>query len=128
VARKKRAPISDGDRREVGRLLRDLRRAVGYRSVESAAGTAGCPASRQTIYAYERGGLTPNLAQFLELVEFYALVAPRGDDAKADEDVRAQSVAAVMRALTLPAYHVTDALSLVGRLQPPADGRRRTTR
>ena len=128
MARKKRAPISDADRREVGRLLRDLRRAVGYRSVESAAGTAGCPASRQTIYAYERGGLTPNLAQFLELVEFYALVAPRGDDAKADEDVRAQSVAAVTRALTLPAYHVTEALTLVGRLQPPADGRRRTTR
>jgi len=129
VARKKRAPISDADRREVGRLLRDLRRAVGYRSVEAVAGTSGCPASRQTIYAYERGGLTPNLAQFLELVEFYALVAPRGDDAKADEDVRSQGVAAVTRALTLPAYHVTEALALVGRLQPAAtDGRRRTSR
>ena len=56
-------------------------------------------------------------------------MAPRGDDAKADEDVLAQSVAAVTRALTLPAYHVTEALTLVGRLQPPAaDGRRRTTR
>jgi hypothetical protein len=31
-----------------------------------------------------------------------------------------------MRALTLPAYHVTEALDLIQRLQPPpAGGRRR---
>ena len=129
VARKKQPPVSDRDREVIGGLLRDLRRAAGFRSVEAASATPECPASRQTIYAYERGGLTPNLAQFLELVEFYALVAPRGDDAKADEDVRSQSVAAVTRALTLPAYHVTEALALVGRLQPTAgDGRRRASR
>ena len=73
-----------------------IRRAAGYPSVEGAASVAGCPAARQTIYGYERGGFTPSLAQFLELVEFYVLRAPiRGDGAKADEDLRAQGVAAV---------------------------------
>ena len=126
MARKKTPPISDADRKVVGSLLRDLRRAVGFRSVEGAAGTTGCPASRQTIYSYERGSLTPSLQQFLELVGFYVLVAPRGSDAKPDEDVRAQGVAAVTRALTLSAYHVTDAIQLVARIQPPpATGRPR---
>jgi hypothetical protein len=126
VARKRTPPISDADRKVVGRLLRDLRRAVGFRAVESAAATNGCPASRQTIYSYERGSLTPSLKQFLELVEFYVLVAQRGTDAKPDEDVRAQGVAAVTRALTLAAYHVPDAMQLVARMQPaPAEGRRK---
>jgi transcriptional regulator with XRE-family HTH domain len=129
MARKRTPPISDADRKVIGRLLRELRRAVGFRSVESASATPRCPASRQTIYSYERGGLTPSLKQFLELVEFYVLDAPRGEGAKPDEDVRAQGVAAVTRALTLPAYHVTDAMALVARMQPSeAEGRRRRTR
>jgi hypothetical protein len=129
MARKRTPPISDADRKVIGRLLRELRRAVGFRSVESASATPRCPASRQTIYSYERGGLTPSLKQFLELVEFYVLDAPRGEGAKPDEDVRAQGVAAVTRALTLPAYHVTDAMALVARIQPSeAEGRRRRTR
>jgi DNA-binding XRE family transcriptional regulator len=115
VARKKHPPISAGDRRVVGGLLRDLRRAAGYRSVESAAHVEACPASRQTIYAYERGGLTPSLPQLLELVEFYALRAPTGD---AVPQLRVMGVATVTRALTLPAYHVTDAWDLIARLQP----------
>ncbi len=126
MARKKTPPISRDDREVVGRLLRDLRRAAGYRSVEAASDVGGCPASRQTIYAYERGGLTPNLPQFLDLVEFYVLRAPARDGAKAEEDLRAQGVAAVTRALGLRAYHVADAWSLVGRMQPVgAAGRRR---
>lgn len=126
MARKKQPPISDEDREVVGRLLREVRRGAGYRSVEAAAGTQGCPAARQTIYAYERGGFTPSLAQFLELVEFYVLRAPvRGEDAKADEDLRAQGVAAVTRALTLRAYHVPDAMELIARMQPVAPTRRR---
>ena len=125
VARKKTPPISVQDREVVGRLLRDLRRAAGYRSVESASSLAACPSSRQTIYAYERGGLTPNLQQFLELVGFYVLEAPRGDGAKADEDLRAQGVAAVMRVLSLPAYHVAQAMDLVARMQPVAPVRRK---
>jgi DNA-binding XRE family transcriptional regulator len=130
VARKKQPPISDEDRQLVGRLLREVRRAAGYRSVETAAGVDGCPAARQTIYAYERGGFTPSLAQFLELVEFYVLEAPvRGDGAKADEDLRAQGVAAVTQALTLRVYHVPDATDLIARMQPvgPARRRRRAT-
>ena len=115
MARKKQPPISAGDRRVVGGLLRDLRRAAGYRSVGSAAAVAACPASRQTIYAYERGGLTPSLPQLLELVEFYALVAPGAD---ARPELRVLGVAAITRALTLPAYHVTDAWDLIARLQP----------
>ena len=115
MARKKQPPISDEDREVIGRLLREVRRAAGYRSVEDRGRTSpGCPAARQTIYAYERGGLTPSLAQFLELVEFYVLRgAGRGDGAKPDEDLRAQGVAAVTRALDLPAYHVTEAMELV---------------
>lgn len=107
----------------LGTLLRELRRAAGYRSVESAASVSGAPSSRQTIYAYERGGLVPSLAQFLDLVAFYVLEAPHPDGAKADEDLRAQGVAAVARALTLPAYHVTAAQDLIARMQP--GGRRR---
>jgi hypothetical protein len=31
------------------------------------ADAPGCPAARQTIHAYERGGLTPSRKQFLEV-------------------------------------------------------------
>jgi hypothetical protein len=126
VPRKKLQPVDPQDARTIGGLLRDLRRASGIRSAQEAASLPDCPAARQTIYAYERGGLVPSLAQFLELVEFYAL-EPRGEsDPKAADDLRAQGVAAVMRALWLPAYHVRDAMDLVARLQPtPGRGRRR---
>ncbi len=104
----------------IGGLLRDVRRAAGYRSVESATATKGCPASRQTIYAYERGGLVPSLPQFLELIEFYVLKAPvkGAPGAKAEDDLRALGVVAVTRALTLPAYHVPHATELIARMQP----------
>ena len=84
VARKKHPPISDDDRAVIGALLREVRRAAGYRSAETAAGAPGCPASRQTIYAYERGGLVPSLVQFLELSEFYVLgrLSVAGDGGK----------------------------------------------
>ena len=108
----------------MGGLLRDLRRAAGYRSVESAAVVAGAPSSRQTIYAYERGGLTPSLAQFLDLVEFYVLEAPHPEGAKADDDLRAQGIAAVARALSLAAYHVARAQDLMTRMQPGSRRRR----
>ena len=126
MARKKQTPISEDDRRVLGGLLRDIRRSAGYRSVDKAAGTKGCPAARQTIYAYERGGLVPSLAQFLELMEFYVLEAPvSGNGAKPEGDLRAQGVAAVVRALSLPAYHVSDANELIARMQPQAGPRRR---
>ena len=124
VARTKQPPISADDRRVVGQLLRDLRRGAGYRSVESVAALSGAPSSRQTIYAYERGGLVPSLAQFLDLVEFYVLKAPRVDGAKPEDDLRAQGVAAVTRVLTLPAYHVSAAQDLVARMQPRTRRRR----
>jgi DNA-binding XRE family transcriptional regulator len=118
VARTKQPPKSAEDRRVVGGLLRELRKAAGYRSVDAAAVVADAPSSRQTIYAYERGGLTPSLAQFLDLVEFYVLRAPHPDGAKAQDDLRAQGVAAVTRVLTLPLYHVAAAQDLVARMQP----------
>ena len=124
MARTKRPPISEDDRSVVGSLLRNLRRAAGYRSVEAAAGTKGAPASRQTIYAYERGGLVPSLKQFLELVEFYVLRTP-ASGSKPEADLRAQGVAAVVRALTLPAYHVSEAMELVARMQPASATRSR---
>jgi DNA-binding XRE family transcriptional regulator len=120
VARTKRSPVSVQDRKVIGGLLREIRRSAGYRSVESAAATNGCPASRQTIYAYERGGLVPSLQQFLELVQFFVLEAPMPDapGAKPQTDLRAHGVAAVTRALALPAYHVSEAMDLIGRMQP----------
>jgi len=102
----------------VGGLLRELRKAAGYRSVDAAAAVTGAPSSRQTIYAYERGGLTPSLAQFLDLVEFYVLRAPHLEGAKPEDDLRAQGVAAVTRVLTLPLYHVAAAQDLVAAMQP----------
>jgi hypothetical protein len=116
MARTKRPPISSKDRGVVGSLLREVRRAAGFRSVDAAAGTPGCPAARQTIYAYERGGLTPSLPQFLELIEFYVLDAPHADDARSDDDLRTLGTAAVARALHLPAYHVVDAWDLIARM------------
>jgi hypothetical protein len=120
MARKKQPPVADEDRRVLGGLLRELRRAAGYRSVERASDTRGCPAARQTIYAYERGGLVPSLKQFLELVEFYVLNGPPNEGGKPEADLRAQGVAAVVRALSLPAYHVSEAMELVARMQPAA--------
>ena len=118
VARTKQPPISAEDRRIVGGLLRDLRKAAGYRSVDAAAAEGSAPSSRQTIYAYERGGLTPSLVQFLDLVEFYVLRAPHRDGAKQEEDLRSQGIAAVSRALSLPLYHVAAAQDLIARMQP----------
>jgi Helix-turn-helix domain len=126
MARKKLPPVPREDARTIGALLRGLRRAAGYRAVQDAAGANGFPAARQTIYAYERGGLTPSLQQFLELVEFYGTHPTRSDGAKPEEDLRAQAVAAVSRALSLRAYHVPQAYELIERLQPPlAETRRR---
>ena len=119
MARNKHPPVGDEDKRVIGALLRDLRRAAGYRSVEKAAGVSACPASRQTIYAYERVGLVPALSQFLELTEFYVLEAPLSvPGAKGEADLRALGVAAVTRVLTLPAYHVDGARELIARMQP----------
>jgi DNA-binding XRE family transcriptional regulator len=118
MARTRRPPIDEDDRQVIGGLLRDLRRAAGYRSVDLAAGTKGCPASRQTIYQYERGALTPSLAQFLDLVRFFVLAGVPGPEAKEEDDLRAQGVAAVTRALELPAYHVVDARELIAAMQP----------
>jgi predicted transcriptional regulator len=124
MARTKREPIAPDERVVIGALLRDLRRAAGYRSVESAAETKGCPASRQTIYQYERGAMSPSLAQFLALVRFFVLEAPRRDEAKDEADLRAHGVAAVTRALDLAAYHVVDARDLITRMQPVPGGAR----
>jgi DNA-binding XRE family transcriptional regulator len=119
VARKRQPPVSDADKRTIGGLLRQLRRAAGYRSVDRASEHGACPASKQTIYAYERGGLVPSLAQFLDLTEFYVVIAPLDPpEAKPETDLRALGVAAVTRALDLPAYHVVDAHALVTTMQP----------
>jgi hypothetical protein len=117
VARKKQHPVPIEEAKQVGALLRGLRRAAGFRAVHEAAARTHCPAASQTIYAYERGGLVPSLAQFLDLVEFYALTSEPGPDAKAEEDLRAQAVAAVVTSLTLRCYHVGEAMDLIARLQ-----------
>jgi len=118
MARTKKPPISTEDKAVIGSLLRDVRRASGFRSVEAASKVEGCPASRQTIYSYERGGLTPSLHQFLELVEFYVMDAPHGPGAKTEQDLKATGVAAVTHALTLPAYYMVDAMRLIARMRP----------
>src|SRR5438067_6113941 len=121
MPRKKLDPIDPGTARTIGALLRDLRRTAGYRAVHDAASHADCPAAQQTIYAYERGGLVPSLKQFMELVEFYALQSE-----SSSLGVRYQGVAAMIAALSAPAYHFPEAMDLIRRLQPaPAAGRRR---
>ena len=124
MPRKKQEPVHADVARTIGGLLRGLRRTAGYRAVKDAAAIPGCPAAQQTIYAYERGGLVPSLKQFMELVEFYALQTEG-----APEGVRYQGVAAMVAALSSPAYHLTEATDLIRRLQPaPAAGRRRRKR
>ena len=124
MPRKKQEPVDVDIARRIGGLLRGLRRAAGYRAVKDAAAVPGCPAAQQTIYAYERGGLVPSLKQFMELVEFYALQTEG-----ASPDIRYQGVAAVIAALSTPAYHIPEVLHLNNRLQPaPAAGRRRRKR
>ncbi|HSL11622.1 MAG TPA: hypothetical protein VLA82_09955 [Actinomycetota bacterium] len=117
MARKRLTPISDDDREIIGAMLRDLRRSAGFRSVEAASSAPKSPAARQTIYAYERGELTPSLPQFLELVEFYVLGGTRSGGV-AEAELRMRGVTAVSRALQLPAYHVARAWDLVGRMMP----------
>ena len=124
MPRKKQEPIDSSIARGIGGLLRGLRRSAGYRAVKDAASVSGCPAAQQTIYAYERGGLVPSLKQFMELVEFYALKTEG-----AAPDIRYQAVAAMVAALSSPAYHVTEAFDLINRLQPaPSAGRKRRRR
>lgn len=118
MARTKKPQISTADRKAIGVTLRELRRAAGYRSVDAAAETNGCPASRQTIYQYERGALTPSLPQYLELVSFFVLGGSRPPGGKPDADLRAQGVAAVALALELPVYHVRAARELIAAMQP----------
>ena len=120
MPRKKLERVDEETARTIGALLRDLRRAAGYRAVQDATREPGCPAAQQTIYAYERGGLVPSLKHFMELVEFYALAK------RVPNQVRHQAISALVKALSMPAYHVTEALELIQRLQPsPGPGRRR---
>ncbi len=124
MPRKKQEPIDAQTARHIGGLLRGLRKTAGYRAVRDAARQGGCPAAQQTIYAYERGGLVPSLKQFMELVEFYA-IRTEG----APPQIRYQGVAAMVAALSSPAYHFTEGLDLINRLQPaPTAGRRRRKR
>jgi hypothetical protein len=117
MARKKQPPVAQEDARIIGSLLRTVRRAAGFRAVQDAADAPGCPAARQTIYAYERGGLTPSLKQFLDLIEFYAITSQPRPDAKSPDDLRAHAVSAIVTALTLPAYHLVEAMQMMGRLR-----------
>src|SRR5216110_1763207 len=110
--RKKQEPVHADVARTIGGLLRGLRRSAGYRAVKDAAAVPGCPAAQQTIYAYERGGLVPSLKQFMELVEFYALKTEG-----TPPDIRYQGVAAMIAALSSPAYHMPEAWDLISRLQ-----------
>jgi Helix-turn-helix domain len=123
MPRAKPGPVQPAEAKTIGGLLRNLRKAGGYRSVQLAAAAPGCPAALQTIYSYERGGQVPSLRQFLDLVQFYALDPP--SPAKPLEDVRAHAVAAIAQALELPAFHVAQARELMAELQPPMEGSRR---
>ena len=125
MPKKSEAKAEPEDARVVGVVLRSLRRGAGYRAVQDAAGSPRCPAARQTIYAYERGGLVPSLEQFLDLVRFY-VERPR-DGGKPKDDLHAQAIAAIARALAMKTYHVREAYDLMDRLQPDAmDGHART--
>jgi hypothetical protein len=122
MARKKREPIDREVARQMGGVLRDLRKSAQFRSVEDAATTKGCPAAQQTIYAYERGALVPSLRQFLDLVRFYANAGNGGPAS------RYQAVAAIHAAMASPAYGFAEAQQLMSALQPESSrGRQRTS-
>ena len=100
-------------------LMRQINRAITAHE-ESRRSVPGTREKEKELLGVleERGGLTPSLTQFLDLVEFYVLRAPHRDGAKPDEDLRAQGIAAVSRALALPLYHVAAAQDLIARMQP----------
>jgi len=123
MPRKKQEPIATDTAKQIGGILRGLRRTAGYRAVRDAAAQDGCPAAQQTIYAYERGGLVPSLKQYMELVQFYAL-----DSNGARPEARFQGVAALVAALSSPAYHIPEIMELIERLQPPPTAGRRRRR
>jgi hypothetical protein len=123
MPRKKQEPVAVDTAKQIGGILRGLRRTAGYRAVRDAAAQPGCPAAQQTIYAYERGGLVPSLKQFMELVEFYALHSNG-----AAPEARFQGVAALVAALSSPAYHIPELMALIDRLQPPPTAGRRRRR
>ncbi len=114
MPRKKQVPVNVDTAKQIGGLLRGLRRAAGYKAVRDAAIGLDGRVAQQTIYAYERGGLVPSLKQFMELVDFYALESPN-----AGPEVRYQGVAAMIFALSSNAYHIPEAMELIQRLQPP---------
>jgi hypothetical protein len=120
MGRKKRGPIDGEVARQMGGLLRDLRKSAQFRSVKDAATTKGCPAAQQTIYAYERGGLIPSLRQLLDLIRFYATAGEGG------RATQYQAVAAIQAAMASPAYGFAEAQQLMIDLQPaPSRGRHR---
>jgi hypothetical protein len=123
MPRKKQEPIATDTAKQIGGILRGLRRTAGFRAVRDAAAQPGCPAAQQTIYAYERGGLVPSLKQYMELVQFYAL-----DSNGARPEARFQGVAALVAALSSPAYHFPEIMELIDRLQPPPTAGRRRRR
>jgi hypothetical protein len=125
--------IEPDDLEVVADLLRAVRRNAGYRSVQDAVATSGCPAALQTIYSYERrspDSLMPTLGQFLDLIEFYVLVAPKTptpeNNALGEIDLRARGIAAVTRALSLPTYQVGRSREMIARMQPDLEDRRAT--
>ena len=107
-------------------LLRDLRKAAGYyRSTRRPARMPPRPPDRRSTPTSEAGFTVAD--QFLDLVEFYVLRAPHRDGAKPDEDLRAQGIAAVSRALGLPVYHVAAAQGPIARMQPRMRRKRRSS-
>ena len=61
----------------IGGLLRDVRRAAGYRSVETRGRDERLPrVATDDLRLRARRASRPSLQQFLELIEFYALKAP----------------------------------------------------
>ena len=109
MARTKRSPVSVQDRKVIGGLLRDIRRAAGYRSVESAAadeGMPGVPPDDLRVRARRARALAPPVPGAGGVLRAGG-ADPRCAGAKARRGPPRPGVAAVTRALTLPAYHVT---------------------
>ena len=90
----------------MGGLLRELRRGGRFPVRRAAAAARAHPRAGRRSTRTSAGASPRRSPQFLDLVEFYVLRAPHADGAKPEDDLRAQGVAAVTRALTLPVYHV----------------------
>ena len=129
MARKKLQPVTKEDARAIGAMLQGPPTGRRLPGGPGRGGRRRIP-RRATDDLRVRARRPDTLAPAVPRAHRVLRVAsvPRRRR-KPEDDLRAQAVASVTRALTLPAYHVKQAHELMERLQPRlAEGQRRKRR